>query len=135
MLNDFEIVKSERKIPAMEHVEGEIVSSPAGSRVGDVVADNFGQILNIASSIVEIEKKKVQSEAVIEQMAENRKNLLAEAEAYSVKKYADTDSVVRKMQMVRDLMRDFYKYNNNANLSGEDFSRIISSIVSENGKL
>ena len=78
---------------------------------------------------------KVQSDAVIRKMEEDRKNLLAEAEAYATKKNADANGVVQKMQIVRDMMRDFYECNTNANLSGEDFSRIISSIVSEMGKL
>ena len=63
------------------------------------------------------------------------KNLLAEAEAYAVMKKAATDSVIQKMQLVRDMMRDFYQQNTNANLTGEEFSRIISSIVSEMGRL
>lgn len=135
MMNDFEIVEGRREVPLVEHVEGEIVIPASNSRVLDAVADNFGQILDIASSIVEIERMKVQSEAVIKQMAETRKNLLAEAEVYAIKKNADADSVVQKMQIVRDMMRDFYECNTNANLSGEDFSRIISSIVCEMGKL
>ena len=134
-MNDFEIVEGRKKNHVVEHLEGEIITPQANSRVLDAVADNFGQILDIASSIVEIEKMKVQSDAVIRQMEETRKNLLAEAEVYATKKNADANSVVQKMQIVRDMMRDFYECNTNANLSGEDFSRIISSIVSEMGKL
>ena len=138
MSRDFEIVQSRRKSPTV--YQGDVIDSPClssqnNSRIGAAIADNFGRILDLASDIVEIEKMKVQSEAVLKQMEESRKNLLAEAEAYATKKNADTDSVIQKMQMVRDMMRDFYQYNNNANLSGEDFSRIISSIVSEMGRL
>ena len=138
MSRDFEIVQSRRNTPTPTVDQGDVTvlpSSQNSSRIGDAIADNFGQILDLASNIVEIEKMKVQSEAVLKQMEESRKNLLAEAEAYATKKNADTDSVIQKMQMVRDMMRDFYQYNNNANLSGEDFSRIISSIVREMGRL
>lgn len=136
MSHDFEVVQSKRNTPAVECGDV-IVSSPFqnNSRITDVIADNFGQILELAFNVVEIEKMKVQSDAVIKQMEESRKNLLAEAEAYARKKNADTDGVIKKMQVVREMMRDFYQYNNNANLSGEDFSRIISSIVSEMGRL
>lgn len=136
MSRDFEMVQSRRNTSVVD--QGDVTVPPSSqnnSRIGDAIADNFGQILDLASNIVEIEKMKVQSEAVLKQMEESRKNLLAEAEAYATKKNADTDSVIHKMQMVRDMMRDFYQYNNNANLSGEDFSRIISSIVSEMGRL
>lgn len=136
MSRDFEVVQSKRNTPSVDQGDVTVISpSQNNFRVGDVIADNFGQILDLASNIVEIEKMKVQSEAVIKQMEESRKNLLAEAEAYATRKNADADSVIQKMQMVRDMMRDFYQYNNNANLSGEDFSRIISSIVSEMGRL
>jgi len=136
MSRDFEIVQSRRNTPVVDQGDVTVLpSSQNNSCIGDAIADNFGQILDLASNIVEIEKMKVQSEAVLKQMEESRKNLIAEAEAYATKKNADTDSVIQKMQMVRDMMRDFYQYNNNANLSGEDFSRIISSIVSEMGRL
>lgn len=136
MSRDFEVVQSRRNTPAVD--QGDVIVLPAAqnnSRIGDAIADNFGQILDLASNIVEIEKMKVQSAAVLKQMEESRKNLLAEAEAYATRKSADTDSVIQRMQIVREMMRDFYQYNNNANLSGEDFSRIISSIVSEMGRL
>ena len=130
---DFEVVDSRRN-------RGEV--EPSGknpiklnTRMQDAIADNFGNILELAANIVEIEKMKVQTDDVIRQMEEKRKDMVAEAESYAKRKNSDTDSVIQKMQMVRDMMRDFYQYNNNANLSGEDFSRIISGIVSEMGRL
>lgn len=135
MSRDFEIVPSRRNTSAVEPPDVTILSPSQNSRIVDAIADNFGQILDLASGIVEIEKIKVQSDVVLKQMEASRQQLLSEAEAYAKKKSADTESVVNKMQMVRDMMRDFYQYNNNANLSGEDFSRIISSIVSEMGRL
>lgn len=135
MSRDFEMVQSRRTLSVADQGNAVVIPPAQNSRMSDAIADNFGQILELASGIVEIEKMKVQSAAVLKQMEESRKNLLAEAEAYATKKNVDTDGVVQKMQMVRDMMRDFYQYNNNANLSGEDFSRIISSIVSEMGRL
>lgn len=136
MSRDFEMVQSRRNASTVD--QGDVTVLPFSennSSIGDAIADNFGQILDLASNIVEIEKMKVQSEAVLKQMEESRKNLLAEAAAYAIKKNADTDSIIQKMQMVRAMMHDFYQYNNDANLSGEDFSRIISSIVNEIGRL
>lgn len=45
------------------------------------------------------------------------------------KKNADTNSVVEKMKIVRDMMNDYYKYSGNANISGDEFRMIISDIV------
>lgn len=135
MSRDFEMVKSRRNIPSPKQDDVTIISPRQNSRMEDAIAENFGQILELASDILEIEKMKVQSDAVLRQMEESRKNLLAEAEAYATKKNADTNGVVQKMQTVREMMRDFYQYNNNSKLTSEDFSRIISSIVSEMGNL
>ena len=136
MSRDFEMVQSRRNTPVVDQGDVTVLTaSQNNSRIGDAIADNFSQILDLAFNIVEIEKMKIQSEAVLKQMEETRKNLIAEAEAYATKKNADTDGITQRMQIVRDMMRDFYQYNNNANLSGEDFSRIISSIVSEMGRL
>lgn len=133
MSRDFEIVKRRKSLsPKQDNVT--IVTPRQNLRMEDAIADNFIQILELASGIFEIENIKVKSDAVIRQMEESRKNLLAEAEAYATKKNADTNGVVQKMQMVRDMMRDFYQYNN-SKLTSEDFSRIISSIVSEMGNL
>lgn len=135
MSRDFEIVESRRNLSAEDLSCAIRPASPQNNRIADAVADHFGQILEVASSIVEIEKMRVQSDAVLKQMEASRKNLLAEAEAYAKKKNADTNSVVQKMQIVREMIRDFYQCNTNTNLSGEDFSRIISSIVCEMGRL
>lgn len=135
MSRDFEVVKSRRNISSVKKDDVTIITPKQNLQMGDAIADNFGQILELASGIIEIEKMKVQSDAIIRQMEESRKNLLAEAEAYALKKNADTNGVVQKMQTVRYMMRDFYQYNNNSKLTSEDFSRIISSIVSEMSNL
>lgn len=98
-------------------------------KLAGAVADNFPRILSLAEGIAEIKKMQVQSEAVLKQMDKQRENLLAEAEAYVRKKNADTNDVVEKMKIVRDMMNDYYRYSGNANISGNDFRMIISDIV------
>lgn len=98
-------------------------------KLAGAVADNFPRILSLAEGIAEIKKMQVQSEAVLKQMDKQRENLLAEAEAYAKKKNADTNDVVEKMKVVRDMMNDYYRYSGNANISGNDFRMIISDIV------
>ncbi len=127
MSREFEIVESKRNIPTVKKDNSTEISTD----INNVMEDNFGQILDLVSGIVEIKKMKVQATAILKQMEESRKNLLAEAEAYAIKKGADTDSVTKKMQIVTNMMNDFYKYNNNANLSSNDFSQIITSIIKE----
>lgn len=102
------------------------------NKVVDTVVDNFGSILNLAYDITEIYKMKVQSDAVISKMEQDRKTLLAEAEAYAIRKNVDTNSIIEKMKLIQEMMRDFYKYNN-SNMSGEDFSKIISDVINQLG--
>ncbi len=136
MSRDFEIVKSQRGLPSETPPETpEIIVPSRSQRIGEVVANNFDHILDLASNIVEIQKMKVQSEAIISQMRESREQLMAEAKAYAIKKNADTNDKIQKMQLIRQMMCDFYQNSNNSNLSGEEFSRIINSIVSEMGRL
>ncbi len=107
----------------------------AADRAINAAADNLPQILSIAEDLVELQKIRVQSEAVIKQMQEQRKMLTAEAEAYAKKKNADTKDVVDKMNVVRAMMNDYYQYSGNSNISGEDFRMIISDIVMNMNKV
>ncbi len=59
---------------------------------------------------------------------------MAEAEAYVMKKRVDTSSVIEQMRVIQDMMREFYQYNN-SNMSGEDFSKIISDIITQMRRL
>lgn len=98
-----------------------------------IVSDNLPKIIDLASSIVEIEKMKVASEAVLAKMREDRLSLLAEAEAYAQKKNADTSDIVARFTLVRDMMRDFYAANTGS-MTSEDFQKVISSIIEQMGK-
>ena len=102
--------------------------------ITQAAAQNFGKILDLAGDLVEIKKMKVASDAVLAKMEEDRKQLLAEAEAYVIKKNADTKSVIDKMNIIRLMMQDFYQQNNQK-INGDDFRHIITSIVDQMGRI
>jgi len=140
-MDDFEIVESTRGNKPTQNnpvaVTKPGANAPAVSgkdKLFGAAADNFGEILKLASEITEIAKLKVGTDAYIKQMAEKRKELLAEAEAYALRKKADTNSVVEKMELVRKMMLDFYEHNVTT-ISGEDFRIIITEIVNQMGKV
>lgn len=97
-------------------------------------AQNFGKILELAGGLVEIKKMKVASEAVLAKMEADRKQLLAEAEAYVLKKNADTNSVIERMNLIRMMMQDFYQQSNQQ-ITGEEFKQIMTSIVDQMGRM
>lgn len=140
-MDDFEIVESTRGNKPTQN-DPIIITKPGkpGQPVSGkdkllgAAADNFGEIMKLAEEITEIAKTKVQTEAVIKQMAEARKNLLAEAEAYAMKKNADTKSVLEKMNLIRAMMKDFYDQNNQR-LTSEDFKAVITEIVNQMGRV
>lgn len=105
-----------------------------GDKAMDILANNFDNILELAGSIVEIQKMKVASEACLAKMAEDRKRILEEAQAYATKKRADTASVVERMNVIRSMMQDFYAHNQ-GNLSGDDFCKIITEVVNQMGRV
>jgi len=140
-MDDFEIVESSRgnkptkNNPVIVTKPGANTPAVSGKdKLLGAAADNFGEILKLASEITEIAKLKVGTDAIIKQMAEKRKDLLAEAEAYAQRKKADTNSVVEKMELVRKMMLDFYEHNVTT-ISGEDFRIIITEIVNQMGKV
>ena len=54
--------------------------------------------------IVAIEKMKVQSDAVLKQMEESRKTLLAEATAYAIRTKADTEKELGKLGILKEII-------------------------------
>lgn len=104
------------------------------NKVANAIADNFGSILDLAYDIVETNKIKVQTDAIISKMKEDRETLLAEAEVYAKKKNADTKSIVERMRVIQEMMRDFYQYNNSS-MSGDEFSKVVSEIVTQMGRI
>jgi hypothetical protein len=122
---EFEVVESTRGM-GKPHLS-------STDKIIDAAADNFGAIIDLAKNIVDIQKMQIQSEAVLAKMAEDRKMLLATAEAYVMKKDADTKNVIDRMKMIQNLLRDFYVYNQNreTGLSGNEFSRIITELLAK----
>ena len=102
--------------------------------ITQAAAQNFGKILELAGSMIEIKKMKVASDAYLAKMEEDRKQLLAEAEAYVEKKDADTKSIVERMNVIRLMMQDFYQQSNQQ-ITSEDFRQIITSIVDQMGRI
>lgn len=123
--NDFEIVESTRG--------GTLDKRAESNSLQDSLADNMGSIIEIAQDITDIKRMQVQSDAILAKMAEDRKMLLAESEAYARRKGIDTDAAVQRMKIVRELLQDFYRYNenNNSALSGSEFTQIISDVLSK----
>jgi len=124
MSKEFKIVESSRRTNDIESVS-------QNNKLANTLADNMGSIIEIAKDIVDIQKMRVQSEAILAKMAEDRKMLLTEAEVYVRRKNVDTKSVVDRMRIIQDLLRDFYSYNqtNTTGLSGEEFTKIISDVL------
>lgn len=122
---------SERKEGKLPEKQMNIPSK--GDKAMDILSDNFGNILNLVSNIVEIIKMDEASEALLEKMREDRKRLETEAQAYALKMGADTTAVVERMTVIREMMNDFYKHSNN--LSGEEFCKIITEVVNQMGRI
>lgn len=135
-MKGFEMVESsERRLAEVK--DKNVMIPPINkeeNRLSNAVADNFDKILGIASDITGIVRMKVQSDAVLAKMQEDRKTLLAETESYVQKKNADTKSVVDRMNVIRFMMQDFYQQSNQ-NITGEDFRMIITEIVNQMGRV
>lgn len=100
----------------------------------DAVTGNFKEILVLAGEVANIKKMQVQSDAILKKLAEDRKTMVAEAEAYALKRNADTKSVVDRMNVVRLMMKDFYDANTGS-ITSEDFRMIITEAINQMGKL
>lgn len=138
-MEGFEIIESGSRTPAKTTgnsptVTGNRNITTKGDKAMDILANNFENILNLAGSIVEIKKMKVASEACLKKMAEDRKRIIDEAQAYVLKKRADTNSVVDRMNVIRSMMQDFYAHSQ-GNLSGDDFCKIITEVVNQMGRV
>ena len=116
----------------VEFPENKPVPIP-GNKIADALADNMEIIISIAKDIVDIQRMKVQSEAVLKKMEADKEMLLAEAEAYVKKKNADTKQIVDKMQVAREILKDFYSQKNTSGVTVEEFSKLISMIFGLTG--
>lgn len=136
-MDEFEIIETGGRMAAKNETnifQNKTEKLTKGDKAMDILANNFDNILELARSIVEIQKMKVASEACLAKMAEDRKRILEEAQAYATKKRADTASVVERMNVIRSMMQDFYAHNQ-GNLSGDDFCKIITEVVNQMGRV
>lgn len=127
---DFEIVPSIRG----GLIDKKQPSSAGLDKLASTAADNFDRILDVATTVVEIQKMQVQADACIGMLRENRLMLEQETEAYVKKLNAETDAAVNKVEVIRRMMHDYYT-SGTTKLSGDEFSRIISDILDHMGNL
>jgi hypothetical protein len=133
-MDGFELVESSRNVPAEQNESQKNNSVSNSSKMVDALTNNFGTILELVGRVLEIQKMETASDAVLAKMAEDRKILLDEAQAYAIKKRADTSSVVERMNVIKSMMQDFYAQSD-GNMSGEDFCKIITEVVNQMGRV
>lgn len=134
-MNGLEPIKSTRM--PIEEAHGVEIIAPSKSQSGtspanivaNAVADNFPNILELAGSLAEMMKMKVQSEAVLAKMEADRQMLIAETDAYCRKKEKDTEQYLGKLEVIRQMMSDYNRYGKSGGLSEEAFCSIITQII------
>ena len=104
------------------------INDNGNNRLTNALADNMGNIISLAKDIVDIQRMRVQSQALLDKMEKDKEMLLAEAEAYVKKKNAETSQIIGKMQIAREMLKDFYNQKNTAGVSAEEFSEVIKAI-------
>lgn len=127
---DFEIVPNKR---------GGLAHNPQQMPVGldklaTATAENFGRILDVATTVLEIQKMQIQADAYIGMLHEQRLMLEQETEDYVKKLNAETDATVNKVEVIRRMMHDYYS-SGNTKLSGAEFSKIISDVLDHMGDI
>ena len=127
---DFEIVPSTRG-----RLANEMQYSSAGlNKLASAAADNFDRILDVATTVVEIQRMQVQADACVALLREQRLMLEQETEAYVKKLNAETDATVNKVEVIRRMMHD-YESSANSKLTGDEFSKIISDVLDHMGNI
>lgn len=138
-MDSFELKPSKRINKDIDRINPEIMEMPLSETnkseaIVNSIVNNFPKILDIVSDIIEIEKRKTESEAIIKKMEEDRKMLLAETEAYVKRKQADTHQILGKMEIIRVMMKDFQQHAP-SNLTGGQFSEIITKFIDKLDKM
>lgn len=117
---DFEIIS---------RTGNEVQAAPCSDQIVGILADNAGRMLDLAMEIVDIKRMQLQTDAYVGILRERTRAMREEADAYVKRLGAETDSVVRKVEIIRNMMMDYYK-EGNTNLSGEVFAEIMEVIIS-----
>jgi len=133
-MKGFEIIESGSNLPEQSQQTAQTAQQSNERTAMGVLSDNFDTILKLAGDVVEIKKMKVASDACLAKMEQDRKMLIDEAYAYAMKKKADTSSVVEPMNVICQMMQDFFAHNN-GNLTGDEFREIITEVVNLVGKI
>lgn len=127
---DFEIVPGTRG-----GLDNRTQPGSAGiDRLASAAADHFERILDIAATVADIQKMRVQADACIGMLREQRLMLEQETEAYVKKLDAETGATVNKVEAIRRMMHDYY-CSGYTRLSGDEFSKIISDVLDHMGNL
>lgn len=134
MNDDFDIVTSTRGEVDLEANKGiGLLSGQDKEQLVLAVANNFETVLGLASEILEINRIEVQTEAIVKVLEEKKNLLIAEADVYVKKVNADTNAVISKVEMIRLMMQDYYKYGQDK-MSGEEFSKVITEVIHQMGE-
>lgn len=93
--------------------------------------ENVGKCIDVVKTVVDMGTIQMQTDAMIKQQEENRKTIMAQAEAYVKAKAADceiikaeTDDKVRQLEQIRLLLREFGD-RNNVTFTGDQLANIV----------
>jgi len=101
---------------------------PVNNKLTDALADNMGNIISLAKDIVDIQRMREQSEALLAKMEKDKEMLMAEADAYVKRKNVETKQIVDKMQIAREMLKDFYNQRNTSGVTVEEFAAVLKAI-------
>ena len=90
----------------------------------NTVASNFGRIMNLAEAFVSTYNKKVEAEIDINRRRELREQMIVEADIYIKKMQAQTTKEISKMEVVRSMMSDYYRFGSST-MTVEQFSDFV----------
>lgn len=135
-MKGFDVKKSTRNLPQSTNIPEVVVvddqmkhsNNSNGNPIVQSLADNMSDIIALAQSYLDIQKGKVATKAQIALLEEKRRMLESESETYVKKLKAETDSFITKVEVFRQMLRDFYTLNT-GNMSGEEFGNVMKTIL------
>ena len=149
MNDDFFDMKPKGNNPNGDILRPDVIEVPNGGKIvpknggqvqpidkkGEIVKaltdkENFGRILDIVGQIVQIKTIKVQTEAQVALLEQERKKLQEDTDSYVRTMREDTNGKLDKAKVIENMMLDFYKYSD-GKLSGEQFQAVICKIIDD----